>query len=56
MIQYWPQGLILLIFMVQLCVYARLHGTRSSTPYSFWGRLSHVVLMIALLYAGGFFL
>lgn len=50
-----PQILMLLLISINLLTAAHLHGKPKEGNYSFWYSIINAIVLLALLYFGGFF-
>lgn len=51
----WPEGILLAIIVVELILVAVLHDTPRTDTWSFHFKLYGNVVLLGLLYWGGFF-
>lgn len=51
----WPQYTVAILMMVTLVLYGVLHGERPTWNYNVGGKIVGTVIMIFILYKGGFF-
>lgn len=55
LIEMWPQITIAVIYAAVLLVSANQHGKINRSPTNFWVNLACAIVIVSLLYAGGFF-
>jgi hypothetical protein len=51
----WPQGIMLVLIVAELCAVSTLHGRPRTQKWDIWTTLVGNILWLALLAWGGFF-
>lgn len=55
MIMHWPQIAVLVLYVLSVGVHLARHGQPRDGKYNFIGSLVMAVILLSLMYAGGFF-